>query len=608
MVTGKTFDEVQASGVTYCKPVRGRTVQVPYTYGDYAYDIKCRWISIGSAPTQPDAAQYAAWCDMIESYETACHVYSGDEPLNQRQALKRPDAAEWREAEEAEMRQLSAEGMDCYVLVDRAEAESAVATGDVPKIYRSRFVYKSKPPCNGQPARRKARCVATDHHGESPSEEVFAPVVRHESIRLLCSLAAQYDWDIVQLDIVGAFTTAPLDKPQYVQLPDDWKDRYPGKVMKISKALYGFKFSPQVFHRHLCSAMRNFQCLRADGDGSVFIRRDELGVCIVAAWVDDLTVFGDTAAVNRFRQQISDVEHGGFHVKDYGPPTSILGLEIQRDRTARTLQLTQTLFVQTMAQRFDIPHVKPTTPFPAGARLPDFDEQLPVADSSVLRSLVGSMLWVTNSTRPDCAYHVKELSKHLAKCNPIHIEFARHVAAYLSATAHDGLMYHGKLATEIEGFSDSDWASSSNRRSTTGFVYVHNGAAISWRSKTQRCVAHSSTEAEFRAMSDAVREALFLRTIFSAFTGRSSLNPTPLNEDNMGCIAWGHNPVDFARSKHIDISVSSVREHIQEFKTVVLRYVPTVKQLADVLTKNAVPAVFNLLRRGLLGIRNKFKL
>ncbi len=113
-------------------------------------------------------------------------------------------------------------------------------------------------------------------------------------------------------------------------------------------------------------------------------------------------------------------------------------------------------------------------------------------------------------------------------------------------------------------------------------------------------------------MSDAVREALFLRTIFSAFTGRLSLNPTALNEDNMGCIAWGHklahNPVDFARSKHIDISVSSVREHIQEFKTVVLRYAPTVKQLADVLTKNAVPAVFNLLRRGLLGIRNKFKL
>jgi hypothetical protein len=178
---------------------------------------------------------------MIESYETACHVYSGDEPLNQRQALKRPpDAAEWREAEEAEMRQLTAEGMDCYVLLDRAEAESAVASGEVPKIYRSRF------------------------------------------------------------------------KPQYAQLPDDWKDRYPGKVIKISKALYGSKFSPQVFHKHLCSTMGNFQCMRADGDGSVLIRREELGVCIVAAWVDDLTVFGDTAAVNRFRQQISDVEHGGF--------------------------------------------------------------------------------------------------------------------------------------------------------------------------------------------------------------------------------------------------------------------------------------------------------
>jgi hypothetical protein len=132
-------------------------------------------------------------------------------------------------------------------------------------------------------------------------------------------------------------------------------------------------------------------------------------------------------------------------------------------------------------------------------------------------------------------------------------------------------------------------------------------------SKTQRCVAHSSTEAEFRGMSDAVREALFLRIIWESLTGKTLSAPTLLHEDNMGCIAWGHkvtlNPVDFARSKHIEVSVSAVREQIQEFKTVELRYiqVPTVRQLADALTKNTVPAVFSVLRKGLLGIRNMFR-
>ncbi len=82
LVTGKTFDEVKASGITYLKPIRGRPALVPYTYGDYAYDPQVSVISIGSASPQPDSAQFAAWCDMIESYETACHVYSGDEPLN----------------------------------------------------------------------------------------------------------------------------------------------------------------------------------------------------------------------------------------------------------------------------------------------------------------------------------------------------------------------------------------------------------------------------------------------------------------------------------------------------------------------------------------------
>ena len=79
----------------------------------------------------------------------------------------------------------------------------------------------------------------------------------------------------------------------------------------------------------------------------------------------------------------------------------------------------------------------------------------------------------------------------------------------------------------------------------------------------------------------------------------------------MGCIAWGHkvtlNPVDFARSKHIEVSVSAVREQIQEFKTVELRYIPTVRQLADALTKNTVPAVFNVLPGGLRGIRSMFR-
>jgi hypothetical protein len=213
----------------------------------------------------------------------------------------------------------------------------------------------------------------------------------------LCSLAAQHDWDIVQLDIVGAFTTAPLDAPEYVFLPDDWRDRYRGKVMKITKALYGFCFSPKVFHRHLKKTMGSLAFGTANGDGSVFIKRDHLGVCIVAAWVDDLTVFGDTAAVEKFR--IADVENGGFHVKDYGMPTSILGTEIRRDRVNRTIHLTQSLFVRALGQRFNIPDPSRATPFPAGAKLPDYDPALPDGDSSELRSLIGSLGYQRYSTR-----------------------------------------------------------------------------------------------------------------------------------------------------------------------------------------------------------------
>ena len=609
LISGKTFDEVRLLGVTYVKPCKGQSVPVPYTYEDYKYDVRRRWIVIDTPGTAPDSAQFVAWCKLREEYETACHVYSGDEPLNQRQAKLRPDAAEWVEAEDQEMHQLSSAGMACYELVDKAEAEQAVASGAVKKIYRSRFVYKAKPACNGQPARKKARCVATDYNSDSPAHDVFAPVARPESIRLLCSLAAQHDWDIVQIDINNAFVTAPLESPEYVLLPDDWKLKYPGKVMKVSTALYGFTFSPRVFYRHLSKTFlaqtKQFGFRRSDGDGSVYVRRDELGTCIVAVWVDDLTIFGDPPAVAQFRKAIADVENGGFQVRDYGEPTSILGLELRRDRAQRLLQLTQTLFIETLAERFGIPTESPRTPFPINAKVPDFDPQLPEADATQLRALVGSLLWVTNHTRPDCAYHVKELSKHLAKCNQVHIDLARNVASFLRYTSKEGLLYDGKLASGMEGYSDSDWAASTNRRSTTGYVFVCNGAAISWRSKTQRYVAYSSTEAEFRSCSDAVREALFLPTIWASFTDAPLKHPTLIHEDNQGCIAWSHNAVDFVRSKHIETSVCAVREHVQEFKTVKLQYIPTSRQLADILTKNTVPATFQYLRQGLLGLKKR---
>jgi hypothetical protein len=133
------------------------------------------------------------------------------------------------------------------------------------------------------------------------------------------------------------------------------------------------------------------------------------GTGIVAAWVDDLTVFGDTPAVevprsNTFARKIADVDNGGFHVKDYGMPTSILGTEIRRrrDRANKTSKLTQSLFVRTLAQRLNIPSTAPDTPFPTGTTgsLPEYDPNLPAGDTSELRSLIGRANRDLNSRPP----------------------------------------------------------------------------------------------------------------------------------------------------------------------------------------------------------------
>ena len=113
-----------------------------------------------------------------------------------------------------------------------------------------------------------------------------------------------------------------------------------------------------------------------------------------------------------------------------------------------------------------------------------------------------------------------------------------------------------------------------------------NGAPIAWQSKLQSSISHSTAEAEIRALNACSLDALWLRRMIADMTGRPADGRTPLHCDNRAAEMWTRNPHHHARQKHIERCDLSIREQVNEFKTISVHLVPTQEQLADCLTKS----------------------
>ena len=211
-------------------------------------------------------------------------------------------------------------------------------------------------------------------------------------------------------------------------------------------------------------------------------------------------------------------------------------------------------------------------------------------------------MYAVHVSRPDCAQAVHALSRHLHAPTEASLKLSRQVVSYLLGTADIGLTYDGIKPTPLHGYSDADWAGDlTTRRSTSGFVFMRNNAAIAWQSVLQRTVAHSTSDAEYRALSESGREALFLRSLEASVTGCTHLDPTVLFEDNRGAAKWSGDAANHSKTKHVEICYHSIREQVNELKNLAVRYCKTASMLADPMTKSLPVPQFRKLFRKIFG-------
>ena len=188
-------------------------------------------------------------------------------------------------------------------------------------------------------------------------------------------------------------------------------------------------------------------------------------------------------------------------------------------------------------------------------------------------------------TRPDLAFCVSFLSRFAANPSTAHMKAAKQTLQYLKATRTLGITYNGKKPG-FYGYSDSDWAGDrATRRSTSGYLFYLYGGVITWRSTRQKAVTVSSTEAEYYGLTNAAKDAAWLRNLLTQlqYSGQD-IEPTLIYGDNQSSLALAEDAKAHQRSKHVDIQYHYIRQQVQD-KRVFLSYVETQQMVADGLTK-----------------------
>lgn len=197
---------------------------------------------------------------------------------------------------------------------------------------------------------------------------------------------------------------------------------------------------------------------------------------------------------------------------------------------------------------------------------------------------IGSLLYVSERTRPDIAFAVNYASRYNQNHSSAHWQAVKRIFRYLRGTMHLKLKYRCGGLADLHGFTDADWASEiDERRSVSGFVFKLSGGAISWQSKRQAIVALSSTEAEYIALSSVVCESLWLRQLTNELD-KGAVKPIKIFCDNESSIRLAENDAYRPRTKHIDTRFHHTRQQI-EAKFIDVEHVSTKLMTADFLTK-----------------------
>ena len=303
-----------------------------------------------------------------------------------------------------------------------------------------------------------------------------------------------------------------------------------------------------------------------------------------------------TETVLKGREAIK--EH--FDLDEIGALTEYVGCKVVYNREEGWMELTQPVLLQSFSDEFELPKQSYETPSAPGSILVGGETRLPEDKHRDYRKGVGKLIHFSKYTKPGILNAVRELSRFGSQPTEAHYKAMLRTMKYCvdkpaGLRLHPNAQWDGKdkdFKFEITGMSDSDFAKDpETRRSVSGWVAMLNGAPFVRKSKMQRFVTLSVTEAECVAATSCVQDMMYGKRFLESLGLKVKL-PMILQMDNKGGVDVFNNWSIAGNTRSVSIRFAYIRE-LKEAGILSIEWINSEDNHSDIFTKNVDGPTFH---------------
>ncbi|GJR76036.1 zinc finger, CCHC-type containing protein [Tanacetum coccineum] len=356
---------------------------------------------------------------------------------------------------------------------------------------------------------------------------------------------------IHQMDVKTTFLNGELEEEVYMNQPLGFN--LPGnenKVYKLVKSLYGLKHAPKQWHQKFDKVVLS--------NGYLLNQADNV----------DLT---------------KEFLSSRFSMKNMGEADVILGIRIKHESNG--IAISQSHYIKKVLKKFNYSYCTlVSTPLDTYVKLMP-NRGLAVSQLKYSR-VIGCLMYAMTCTRPDIAFAIGKQSTYTSNPDTQHWQVIQRVLKYLKKIMDYRLVYSG-YPSVLEGCIDASWISNTkDNSSTSGWVFLLGGGAISWASKKQTCITGSIMEFEFVALAATGKEAEWLKNLLLEIPPWvKPMAPIFIRCDSAAILTKAYSQMYNRKSRHLGVRHSMVRELITN-RVVSIEFVRSQQNLADHLTKD----------------------
>ncbi|KAI3707500.1 hypothetical protein L6452_26084 [Arctium lappa] len=383
---------------------------------------------------------------------------------------------------------------------------------------------------------------------------------------------------VYQMDVKSALLYGKIEEEVYVCQPPGFENpKFPDRVYKLKKALYGLHQAPRAWSDTLSTYLLKNGFERGIIDKTLFIKRKKKDILLVQIYVDDI-IFGSTKAY--MCKEFEELMHNRFKMSSMGELTFFLGLQVKQKEDG--IFISQSKYVQDILTKFGFSEAKPaSTPMETYKQI-TADLEGEDVDVHHYRSMIGSLMYLTAS-RPDIMFAVCVCARFQVRPKQSHFQAVKRIFRYLKGQPRLGLWYPHDSPFDLLAYSDSDLGGANlDRKSTSGGCQFLGARLVSWQYKKQTTVSTSTTKVEYIAAASCCSQVLWIQNQMLDY-GITFLH-TPIFIDNNSAISIVNNAVKHSKTKYIEIRYHFIRD-CNEKKLIQVLKVHTSNQFADLFTK-----------------------